>query len=108
MVIKKALAAPGTLLRFEGFPGNEPWADALDYARLEILSSLSLIQSHRRQIAELLVNNPPAWSCGVCLTGPQGENSQENQAADIIQMLTEHMLEHVREIEKIKASAAPD
>ncbi len=25
MCIKKALATPGALVRFEGFPGNEPW-----------------------------------------------------------------------------------
>jgi hypothetical protein len=26
LCIKKAIATPGVMVRFEGFPGNEPWA----------------------------------------------------------------------------------
>lgn len=54
MCIKKAIATPGILVRFEGFPGNEAWAEALEFKTREIETALSLILAHRRYLGNLL------------------------------------------------------
>ncbi len=46
-IVKRAIASPGTPTRFEGYPGNEPWSNALGYATRPVNSSLHLIQAHR-------------------------------------------------------------
>src|SRR5689334_11889523 len=43
MALKKAIATPGAPIRFEGFPGNEAWATALDFHRRPIEPGLALI-----------------------------------------------------------------
>ncbi len=52
MAFKKALATPGAYIRFEGFPGNNAWAEALGFDKRSIPSAMSLIKSHRKIISE--------------------------------------------------------
>jgi hypothetical protein len=54
LCIKKAIASPGALIRFEGFPGNEAWAQALEFEQRKISTAIDLIGTHRRYLAQLL------------------------------------------------------
>jgi hypothetical protein len=49
--LKKAIATPGTPIRFEGFPGNEAWANALAFKKRPIEPAVELIKAHRRLLA---------------------------------------------------------
>ncbi len=99
MCIKKALATPSALVRFEGFPGNEAWADALDFNRREVGPALDLISAHRRYLAQLLEHFSDAWDRSVRLANAEGEVVREMSVREMVRMLTDHMLEHIDQIE---------
>ena len=75
MCIKKAIATPGVLVRFEGFPGNEPWADALEFDKRLIGTALELITAHRRYLGELLEHFSSAWGRTVSWLIPPAKSS---------------------------------
>lgn len=100
MCIKKAVATPGVLVRFEGFPGNEPWADGLAFECRGVEPAMTLIKAHRQYIAQLATHFPDAWDRSIKLGNAQGEVVREFSVCEIIEMLTDHMSEHVAVIEK--------
>jgi len=108
MCIKKAIATPGALIRFEGFPGNEPWADALEFDEREIGTALDLIGAHRRYLADLLEHFSAAWDRSVRLANADGEVVREMSIQDIVKMLTDHMQGHIEKIEAILADRKQD
>ena len=101
MCIKKAIATPGVLVRFEGFPGNEPWADALEFDKRPIGTSLELITAHRRYLGELLEHFSSAWGHTVRLANSAGEVVQEMSVREMVEMLADHMQGHIAKIEVI-------
>jgi len=103
MCVKKAIAAPGAPIRFEGFPGNDAWGDALAYDRRDIAPAMDLIKAHRRYLMRLLEDLPEAWERAVTVLDPQGQAVQQFSAREMIVMLTEHMAEHAATIEAVKA-----
>jgi hypothetical protein len=100
MCIKKALATPGASVRFEGFPGNEAWADALDYGERDIGFALQLIIAHRQYLAALL-RDLDAWDNSCKLVDAEGEVQREISVGEMVGMLTEHMATHVATIRAI-------
>lgn len=103
MCVKKAIAAPGAPIRFEGFPGNDAWGDALAYDRRDIAPALDLIKAHRRYLIRLLEDLPGAWERAVAIQDAQGQAAQKLSAREMIVMLSEHMAEHAATIEAVKA-----
>ena len=101
MCIKKAIATPGVLVRFEGFPGNRPWAAALEFGKRDIGPALELILAHRRYLAELLAHFPSAWDRSVRLANAEGEIVREMSVREIVNMLADHMQGHIAKIEAI-------
>jgi uncharacterized damage-inducible protein DinB len=103
MPLKKAIATPGVPIRFEGFPGNDQWADALRFNTRSIDNSLELIKVHSRVMAELARDFTDAWDHSfIVIVDSQGKEMQTIPLEQIIRMGTEHMLEHCNGIEKIK------
>lgn len=100
MCIKKAIATPGALVRFEGFPGNEPWAEALNYRGRAVAPALHLILSHRQYVADLL-HDLDAWEHTARLADAEGNVRREITARQMVEMLTEHMSRHVETIRAI-------
>jgi hypothetical protein len=100
MCIKKAVATPGVLVRFEGFPGNEPWADGLAFECRAVEPAMTLIKAHRQYIAQLATHFPYAWDRSIKLGNAQGEVVREFSVREMIEMLTEHMSEHIAVIEE--------
>jgi hypothetical protein len=104
MCIKKAIATPGVFVRFEGFPGNEAWAAALDYQNRKTKSAQDLIGAHRRYLAQLLAHFIDDWEGFVKITNAEGQTVAEMTVSAMVKMLTEHLLEHVEIIAKTKES----
>lgn len=102
MIIKKALATPGALVRFEGFPGNAAWADALHFAHWPIEPSLALIRAHRQYLTQLLAHFAEAWERTVTIADAEGRAVRSLSVGEMMHMLTEHMQEHVATIEAIR------
>ena len=102
MNFKKAIATPGVPIRFEGFPGNEAWADALAFDKRPVQNALALLKSHRQIIAELAEQFFDAWEQCVTTVDSQGKEVQSISAGQIIRMLTEHLAEHIATIGAIK------
>ncbi len=102
LVVKKALAVPGTPVAFSGFPGNEPWANALAFNKRPIPGALALIKSHRHVIAELAVFFPERWENYVTFDVPGNKETAKITFGQIIKMLTDHLSEHIATIEAIK------
>ena len=100
MCIKKALATPGSLVRFEGFPGNEPWAEALEFARRDVGSAVRLIRAHRRYLAQMLADFPDAWDRSVGLANAEGHVVRELTVREMVMMLRDHMLEHIETVRR--------
>lgn len=102
LVTKKALAVPGTPVVFGGFPGNEPWADALAHDKRPIPGALALVKAHRHIIAELAVCFPERWDNCVTFAMPDSKEPGKIAFGQIIKMLTDHLSEHIVTIEAIK------
>lgn len=106
MPFKKALATPGARVRFEGFPGNDPWAAALAFDRRPIQASLALIKAHRQHMSDLAVCFADAWDRSVMIVDDQGRDVQAVSAEQIIRMIDEHLTEHVAAIDEIKRQSS--
>ena len=102
MPFKKALASPGVPIRFEGFPGNEAWAEKLAFDKRPIQTAMTLIKSHRKLIKELAEYFSDAWDQYVIIVDSQGQEIQRVSAEQIIRMVGEHLIEHTIAIEAIK------
>lgn len=103
MPLKKAIATPGAPIRFEGFPGNDAWADALAFHKRPIEASLELLKAHRHMMAELARWYADDWDAPhIVIVDSEGREVQKVTFGQILGMVTEHMLEHVAEIEKIR------
>lgn len=103
MCIKKALATPGAVVRFEGFPGNEPWADALAFGRRDVGPAVRLIQAHRDYLAQILVHFGDAWDRSIGVANAEGEVVREISVREMVVGLADHMLEHVATIKRMEA-----
>jgi hypothetical protein len=103
MPLKKAIATSGAPIRFEGFPGNDAWAEAMAFDRRGIQASLGLIKAHRRVMAELACYFMDGWDsqCVVIVDEP-GKEVQAVTLGQIISMVAEHLIDHVTAIECIK------
>ena len=103
MPLKKAIASPGAPLRFEGFPGNEAWAEAMAFSDRGIAASLGLIKAHRQAMAELACYFIENWdSRYVTIVDEHGREVQKVTVGQIIKMVAEHLMEHVEAIECVK------
>ncbi len=102
--IIKAIATPGATVRFEGYPGNEAWANALKFQDRPIDKGLAHLKANYRFLADLLEHFPDAWDQSIVIRGDGGEAPATLRIREIIKMLTEHIQEHLGEIEAIKMS----
>ncbi len=102
MHIKRAIATPGAPIRFEGFPGNEAWAEGMAYAKRPIENDLKLIRAHHEYLAAILEYFSEAWDRCVTILDSQGKEVQKFSAGEMAPMLANHMLEHVQTIEAIR------
>lgn len=99
--MKRALATPGTSLRFEGFPGNEPWANALHFGERAVKPDLALIRAHNRAMAALAADFPDAWQNSICPCDECGNPTGSISVTEMIAFLTEHLQEHAATVENI-------
>ena len=101
--LKKAIATPGAPIRFEGFPGNDAWADAMAFDQRDIADSLALIQAHRQVMAGLARYFGDDWERGyIFIVDDKGQQVQKVTLGQIVNMLSEHLLEHLAAIEEIQ------
>lgn len=101
MCIKKAIVTPGVIIQFEGFPGNEAWTQAMDFAHRPVKPALELISAHRRYVAETARHFSGEWDRTMKLANDQGEVAREFTISQMLVMLTDHMLEHIEMIERV-------
>lgn len=101
MIIKRALAIPGCKQFFTGFPGNEAWANALDFDSRPIQPARDLMHAHRAYIAEIVSRFPDRWENTILYYNEAGEKITERTIQQLLESLTEHMQEHTQMIEQI-------
>jgi hypothetical protein len=101
--IKKAIAASGAIVRFEGYPGNDAWAESLNFADREVQTALDLLEAHHTYLVSLLKNFPHAWEHNVVIINEEGVLTGRMTVREIIQMLVDHLLEHLDAIESALA-----
>jgi|WetSurMetagenome_2_1015567.scaffolds.fasta_scaffold260202_2 hypothetical protein len=102
MPLQKALVIPGTLISFGESVENETWADALAFDRRPVRAAIALLKSHRHLIAELAVFFAEKWDNHVTFNVPDKKEPGKVSFGEIIQMLADHLDEHIATIEAIK------
>lgn len=102
--MRVAIGTPGTAMQFPSYPGNDAWSACLAYAERSIEPGLTLLQALHAEIAELLTLMPEAWEREVVMGVPGSGNEKAYKVARIIEFTSEHFVEHLGEIETIKAS----
>ena len=100
-IIERALATPDCKVFFGEFPGNEAWAERLDFGDRPADSVLNLIQAQRHFLAELVGHFPERWENKVNYYSSEGEKVADRTVAQMILMLTEHMQDHTEMIQNI-------
>jgi len=107
MVMKKAIATPGVPVRFEGFPGNDAWANTLAFDQRGVQVALTQIKAHREAMSGLARHFiSDLDNRYVVIVDQQDRELQKVTAGQVIAMLTEHMDEHLATIESIKRKHA--
>lgn len=102
MRIKQALATPGIAVRFSGYPGNEVWAGHLDFEDRDVGPAINLILAHCNYLIELLTRFSGSWDHGIKIIDVQTGTERTMNILQIVQMLVEHLDEHMDQIEGIK------
>jgi len=105
-VLKRALATPGVTIRFEGFPGNEVWVDALAFDRRPISDDLALFEDHRREMANLAEYFIDAWDRDVIFRDSEGKELARVNVGGILAMMDGHLQEHLQTIRSLREQAA--
>jgi len=100
-IIERALATPDCKVFFGGFPGNEQWAERLDFSQRPVQPALNLMHAQRVFVSELVGRFPDRWDNKVGYYNESGEKMAERSVAEMIVMLTEHMQEHLQMIDDI-------
>ena len=103
MRIKQALATPDVTVRFEGYPGNEVWAGHLDFEDRDVGPAVNLITAHCHYLIELLTRFSNSWDHAIILIDVESGSERKMNILQIVQMLVEHLEEHMEQIEAIKA-----
>jgi hypothetical protein len=103
-ILERALATPGCKVFFGEFPGNQEWADRLGFNQRPVCLALDLIRAQRPFFSELFSLFPGKWENTVLFYNETGEKLAESNVEKMIEMLSDHMDEHVQMIEKIIAS----
>ena len=100
-VIEQALVTSDCEITFGDFPGNESWADGLDFDKRPIAPALNLIHAHRAFIAEMIEHFKDRWENKAVFYNKSDEKLAENTVREMVVMLTNHMAEHTQMIENI-------
>ena len=96
--------ALGTTVRLDGFPGNEVWSASLDFEDRDVGPALSLIVAHCTYLIELLTRFYNAWDRFVIVLDTATDSERPMTVLQIVQMLVEHMEEHMQQIESCQSS----
>ena len=102
MRIKQAIATPGVAVRLDGFPGNEVWAGRLDFEDRDVGPAIALIRAHCAYLIELLTRFSNAWDRSILIVDMVSGSERSLNVLQIVQMLVEHLEEHLEQIEGIK------
>jgi DinB superfamily len=102
MRIKQALAVSGTVVSMEGYPGNEAWGAYLDFENREVAPALALIAAHCDYLRELLTRFYNGWERYLIVIDRATGSKQEMTVLQIVEMLVEHLEEHLDQIQAIK------
>jgi hypothetical protein len=102
MRIKQAIATPGAMVRYGGYPGNEVWAGHLDFEDRDVNPAIALIVAHCNYLFELLNRFSNSWNDSITLLDLETGTERTMNVLQIVEMLTEHMEEHIDQIEAIK------
>jgi hypothetical protein len=102
MRIKQAIATPGLKVRFGGYPGNEVWAGHLDFEDRDVNPAIDLIVAHCNYLVELLSRFSNSWNDSITLVDLDTDSEQTISVTQMVEMLTEHLEEHIGQIEAIK------
>jgi len=100
-IIERALALPGSKVVFGDFPGNDAWADSLDFGNRPVEPAVDLMHAHRKFLAELVSHFPDRWKNNVRFFNDEGKELATSTVKQMIIMLTEHMNEHTEMVTKI-------
>ena len=102
MRIKQAIATPDVRVRFEGFPGNEVWSGHLDFEDRDVGPAINLIKAHCTYLIEILTRFSNSWDQAITIIDAQSGSERNLNILQIVQMLVEHLEEHMEQIEAIK------
>ena len=102
--IMRALAVPGSRFFFNDFPGNEAWSDGLRCGSRPVEPALNLIMADWRYLAELVECFSDAWERQIVYVNGDGAEQSRATVQGILEMLAEHMEEHLASIRRIKAA----
>ena len=89
-------------MRLKGYPGNEVWAGALDFEDRDVKPALGLIHAHCVYWMELLTRFSNSWDHAIIVTDDVTGSENPMTVLQLVQMLVEHMEEHLDQIAAIK------
>lgn len=89
-------------MRLSDFPGNEVWSGALDFIDRDVGPALSLIRAHCFYLIELLSRFHNAWDHTIVVVDVATGSERSMTVLQIVQMLVEHMEEHLEQISVIR------
>lgn len=77
------------------------WAENWKYANRPIKSSLELFRANRRHMAELIQQTPDAWERSIRIKHPEA-GEVPISIGFVLEMQTNHLVEHISEIQAIR------
>jgi hypothetical protein len=102
LLVKLAVAVPGSTVNLGEYPGNDPWAEAMGWHERPVKPSLALLRACREDVAGLLRLRAGSWEHTVVFAMPEGQEDMVLPVHQMIRVLVDHLDEHLGEIAAIR------
>lgn len=96
--LKMALATPGATFQMGWYPGNDEWAQAMDYGGRAIAPALALFRANRQYVAEMVGHMIDRWEQPVAILWPGAKEGMGISVGWLMGMWVGHLQEHLAQM----------
>ncbi len=104
MYMKVAISASGSSFAADWYPGDDTWAERMNFQDREAAPAIVLFRANRAYIAQTLHALPDTWDRTLTFKHSDDDESYRYSVADIVSLLVRHSRQHVQEIEELSLS----
>ena len=100
--MKIAMVSSGSSFAADWYPGNNEWAERMNFEERQVAPALALFRANREYVVQGLRSVPAAWERSLIFKHSDDDETYRYTVGDIVALLTRHVNEHIDEINGIR------